>query len=249
MIAIVSDLHSNIEATEVVLEDAAANGAEAIHCLGDVIGYGPNPREVLSRARSFESVLMGNHEEGLLHFAEDFNQRARLALEWTRDQLNDSSFDSDENYAFWELLDGLPKVARTDDALFVHGSLRQETRDYVMPSDASDPVKMGEIFGAMDRKVCFFGHTHVPGVWVEGGHYLSPHDVDGLYRLTDERVLVNVGSVGQPRDGDSRASYVLFDGERVQFRRVKYDFETTMEKILGIGRLDDMLGLRLKMGR
>jgi predicted phosphodiesterase len=249
MIAIVSDLHSNIEATEVVLEDAAANGAESIYCLGDVIGYGPNPREVLAKAKAFKVILMGNHEEGLLHFAEDFNQRAREALDWTRDQLNDASFDRDENDGFWEMLDGLPKVVRNGNAMFVHGSLRQATRDYVMPSDASDSVKMGEIFGAMDRNICFFGHTHVPGVWVEDGHYLSPYDVDGVYRLKDDRVLVNVGSVGQPRDGDSRASYVLFDGERVQFRRLKYDFETTMEKILSIDRLDDMLGLRLKMGR
>lgn len=249
MIAIVSDLHSNIEATEIVLADAQAEGAESIYCLGDVIGYGPNPREVLQKAASFKSILMGNHEEGLLHFAEDFNDRARLALEWTRDQLNDSGQPSEDNYALWELLDGLPKVDRNDDAIFVHGSLRNATRDYVMPSDASDPVKMGEIFEAMDRKVCFFGHTHVPGVWVEGGTYLSPRDVEGCYSMGQQRVLVNVGSVGQPRDGDSRASYVLFDGERVTFRRLKYDFESTMEKILSIDRLDDMLGLRLKMGR
>ncbi len=249
MYAIVSDLHSNIEALEAVMEDMAPFGVERIYCLGDVIGYGPDPLPVLDIAEKFEFALMGNHEEGLLFFAEDFNPRARQALEWTKAQITDGDMSKEKKNDIWQRIDAMPKSRRTDQAVFVHGSLRQETRDYVMPADSDDKLKMGEIFSLVDRAVCFFGHTHIPGVWTQGGSYVHPEDLNYEFRLPDEKVLINVGSVGQPRDGDNRSSYVLIDEDHVEFRRVPYDYETTMKKIMKIEDLSDTLAARLKVGR
>lgn len=249
MDALISDLHANLEALTAVYEDMQAFPIDKIYCLGDVIGYGPDPRAVLKMVADCELILMGNHEEGLLYYAEDFNPRARAALNWTRDQLNDPTCDKEENFGFWAQIDAMQKTARTDDAVLVHGSLRQETKDYVLPSDIEDRRKMGEIFALMDRPVCFFGHTHIPGIWTEGGRFISPSEAGGELVVPEERVVINVGSVGQPRDGDNRACYVLLDGDRVIFRRVEYDYRSTMRKIMGIEQLSDTLAARLKLGR
>ena len=246
--AIISDLHSNIEALEAVYEDMASQGIERVVCLGDAVGYGPNPCEVLDRIRGCEFILLGNHEEGLLFYAEDFNPRARSALEWTRTQLT-QGLDKDQSYGYWQMIDEMKRLVRTDDALFVHASLRDETKDYVLPSDIGDVEKMDEIFAKMDRRVCFFGHTHVPGVWTQGRRFMRPDEIDNEFTLGDEKVCINVGSVGQPRDGDNRSCYAVVDGDRVVFRRVPYDHESTMRKIMKIGELSDTLAARLKVGR
>ena len=250
MIALISDIHSNVEALTAVYEDMQAFDVDEVFCLGDVIGYGPDPRETLALVKDASFVLMGNHEEGLLFTAESFNQRARGALEWTRDQLNSSSFTKDENFALWGLIDSFQKQERRGDMMFVHASPRQPVREYVMPSDALDQSKMSDIFGHMsDAKVCFGGHTHVPGVFVEGGGFRHQSDIEERLPLPDRRCLVNIGSVGQPRDGDPRASYVLVDGDGLLFRRVEYDFRTTMRKIANNPSLDDFLARRLKAGQ
>lgn len=259
MYAIISDLHSNIEALTAVAEDMQQFSVERIYCLGDVIGYGPSPVEVMRLIRSWHEanpskcpvLLFGNHEEGLLEDskAADFNPRARRALSWTRDQINSSP--RDERNAFWDLLDTMSRspTAEGDGAMFVHGSLRNETRDYVLPADIHDRRKMNEIFTKMHKNVCFFGHTHIPGIWTESGRFQRPEQFNGSVVVPAEKVVINVGSVGQPRDGDNRACYALVDGDRVTFRRVKYDFESTMRKIFEIDELDDMLAERLRVGR
>lgn len=250
MIALISDIHSNIEALKAVYEDMQAFDVEEVYCLGDVIGYGPDPRETLEMVKDASFILMGNHEEGLLYTADSFNDRARGALEWTRDQLNATSFAKDENFALWELIDSFKEQERKDDMLFVHASPRQPVREYVMPADALDRTKMSDIFGHMDgAKTCFGGHTHVPGVFVEGQGFRHQGDVGERYPLPDRRCLVNIGSVGQPRDGDPRASYVLVDGDELLFRRVEYDLRTTMRKIANNPSLDDFLARRLKAGQ
>lgn len=250
MIALISDIHSNVEALTAVYEDMQAFDVDEVYCLGDVIGYGPDPRETLMRMKDVSFILMGNHEEGLLFTAEGFNDRARGALEWTRDQLNGASFAKEENFALWDLIDSCEKQKRKDDMLFVHASPRQPVREYVMPADALDRAKMSDIFGHMsDAKTCFGGHTHVPGVFVEGAGFRHQSDIEGRFPLPDRRCLVNIGSVGQPRDGDPRASYVLVDGDELSFRRVEYDFRTTMRKIASNPSLDDFLARRLKAGQ
>ncbi|MCB9833265.1 MAG: metallophosphoesterase family protein [Planctomycetes bacterium] len=249
MYAIISDLHSNIEALDAVLADIDSHAVDAIYCLGDVIGYGPDPIAVLERVKRCAFILMGNHEEGLMFFAEDFNPRARAALEWTKAQIMDPGLPKDLQHEIWQMIDAMPRSERRAEAIFVHGSLRNETREYVMPGDIGDRRKMNEIFALMDRGVCFFGHTHIPGVWTESSRYLSPVELGGEYVVPAEKVVINVGSVGQPRDGDNRACYALVDGDKVTFRRVAYDYEATMRKIMRVPELSDTLAARLKIGR
>ncbi len=250
MIAFISDLHSNMEAIDAVMRDIEAQGIERIICLGDVIGYGPEPRAALLRAMEFELTLLGNHEAAVLYYAEDFNEKARIALEWTREQLNSTAAPKDENYRLWGFLGDLPESHRLENALLVHGSPRDPVREYMLPRDAADTAKMQDVFAKMDRDFCFVGHSHVPGAYPDSGGFLPPAKLpDGVRRTPGRKVVVNIGSVGQPRDGDNRASYVTFDGDTVRFRRVPYDFPTTMQKIVATGVLPRYLADRLKVGK
>ena len=248
MYAIISDIHSNIEAMNAVLADVAAHPVDRLYCLGDVIGYGPNPRECLDLVKRCEFILIGNHEAGLLQVAEDFNDRARRALEWTRETLNSPEFPKETNYGYWDQIDRFVETYRTDDAMFVHGSPRDPIREYVMPASALDRSMMTEIFGMIEGRVCFAGHTHVPGLFTLDRGFVHQSELPERVRLP-AKCFVNIGSVGQPRDGDNRSSYVLVDGDEVIFRRVPYDFETTMAKIRRIPALDDFLARRLKSGK
>lgn len=251
MIAFISDLHSNMEAIQAVLDDIERRGVDRILCLGDVIGYGPEPVKALRLVPEWEVCLRGNHEEAVLHRAEDFNDKARAALDWTRDQLNDRSIPREERYANWGLLsDHMVESHRLENALLVHGSPRDPIREYMLPRDVQNREKMSEVFDRMDRPACFVGHSHVPGVYLESGGFAPPSRFpDGFKLPRHEKVLVNVGSVGQPRDGDNRACYVTFDGESIWFHRVEYDYKTTMRKILNSNGLPRYLADRLEVGR
>jgi diadenosine tetraphosphatase ApaH/serine/threonine PP2A family protein phosphatase len=137
---------------------------------------------------------------------------------------------------------------REEPFLFVHGSARNPLNEYVFPEDIYNQRKMERIFALVDR-YCFQGHTHIPGIFTEGLNFLSPEEIEFRYELNEEKVLVNVGSVGQPRDGDNRACYVILNDRTVQYRRVPYDFEKTIDKIYPIPELDNFLGDRLREGR
>lgn len=251
LIAIVSDIHSNIEALSNVLEDAEQHGAEKICCLGDVIGYGPNPVECVDIAREkFEFTLLGNHEEAVLFGAIGFNPKAKMAIDWTREQFHIEREGPDLRNDRWQFLGELPLHVEGEDRIqFVHGSPRDPTREYVFPTDVLNPDKLHGIFQHVEW-LTFNGHTHAPGVMTEEGVFRLPQDLQYEYKTSeDEKIIVNVGSVGQPRDGDNRSSYVLFDGEKILFRRVPYDVEKTMGKISMVDRLPEYLALRLKEGR
>lgn len=251
MLALISDIHSNTEALETVLAEIGRLGATRILCLGDVIGYGPEPRATLLRVIEVcELTLLGNHEHGCMQYASDFNPKARAAIDWTRDQLNRRDCPRDENFKFWSYLDGMKKEHRDGPALFVHGSPRDPIKEYIVPKDAEDRAKMAgcfERFGA--ARVCFVGHSHVPGVYPESGGFLAPQELPDGWSIDTDRAIVNIGSVGQPRDGDPRASFVTFDGQVVRFQRAAYDFESTMRKIRAVAELPDYLADRLAQGR
>jgi diadenosine tetraphosphatase ApaH/serine/threonine PP2A family protein phosphatase len=247
--AIISDIHSNVEALDAVLADVARRKVESIVCLGDVIGYGPQPRDTLLRSKEWEVTLLGNHEEACMFHPEDFNERARIALEWTRDQLNSKAASPDDNFKLWSLIGAMPTQHKIDNALLVHGSPRDPVREYMLPRDAQDAVKMREVFERMPVDFCFVGHSHVPGVYTEAPSFLSPIRFPDGFRRSQGKALVNVGSVGQPRDGDPRASYVIFDGKSVAFHRVEYDVRTTMDKIYATPGLPNYLADRLIVGR
>ncbi len=248
-VAFVSDIHANLEAFQVVLRDISSRMVREVYCLGDVIGYGPNPRECLELSAKLKLTLRGNHEEAVLNYAVDFNDKARSAIEWTRDQLNSKEFDREANYRMWNFLDEMQETATVGSALLVHGSPRLPTREYVLPQDLKQPSKLRGVFGSFDAPICFCGHTHLPGVFTEDLQYSAAKSIGGEYALDDRRAIVNVGSVGQPRDGDPRACYSTFDGAKVRWHRVEYDVRRTMEKIQAIPALPSYLAERLSRGR
>ncbi|HED65975.1 MAG TPA: metallophosphoesterase [Planctomycetes bacterium] len=269
--AILSDLHGNRPALETALADAFARGARRIVCLGDVVGYGADPRWTLRRIMDLvrgnpgESAgappslepglcLQGNHEFGLLHNAEDFNPKARAAIDWTRDEINRAEVRED-SYAMWDFLSELEPSARDSVAMFAHGSPRDPVREYLLPRDIADDGKMRSLFDCMVAPICFVGHSHVPAVFYEDRRLYRPKGIEGPYDLGDleadpeVRVIINVGSVGQPRDGDPRLSYVLFDGRHLTFVRLEYDVERAVDAIRAVPELPEHLAARLLVGR
>lgn len=246
--AILSDIHGNMEALNAVLADVESEGVEDIYCLGDVVGYGPNPREAVDRVMQFNACVLGNHDQGALFDPEGFSSGAERAIFWTREQLEAPGDDLEQNRRRWQFMCELPRNIRDDGFMFVHGSPRNPLNEYVFPEDVHNPRKIEKIFGIVEQ-YCFQGHTHVPGVFTEAGRFLNPRDVDGSYSLGDEKAMINVGSVGQPRDGDPRSSYVIIDDGVVRFRRIEYPLEETANKIYDIPELDNFLGDRLREGR
>jgi predicted phosphodiesterase len=208
--ALISDIHGNLEALEVVLDDIKAQGIEEIFCLGDIIGYGPNPRECIDRVMaSCKMTLLGNHDQGAMFDPDGFNIGAERAIFWTREQLETPS-DRVNNEKRWEFLGMLPRSFRQDSFLFVHGSPRNPLSEYIFPEDIYNHRKMERLFQLVE-KYCFQGHTHVPGVFTEGYQFYAPEEIDNEYTLGEGKVMINVGSVGQPRDGDPRACYVILE--------------------------------------
>jgi predicted phosphodiesterase len=246
--AILSDIHGNLEALEAVLADIADQGISQIYCLGDIIGYGPNPRQCIDRAMQFEVCILGNHDQGALFDPEGFSSGAEKALFWTRQQLEDAGGDAEQNRKRWDFLAELPRNHREDGLLFVHGSARHPLNEYVFPEDVYNVRKLERIFSLIEGQ-CFQGHTHVPGVFTTDGRFYSPDELGNACALSDVRLMINVGSVGQPRDHDSRSCYVVLEDQRIEFRRVPYPLEVTVEKIHAIAELDNFLGDRLREGR
>jgi predicted phosphodiesterase len=248
--AIISDIHSNLEALQAVLKDIETQKVEAIYCLGDIIGYGPNPRECIDLVTDMPIVLLGNHDQGAMFDPEGFNPGAERAIFWTRAQLESPGPGEgrDKCERRWEFLAERPRVHREEPYLFVHGSARNPLNEYVFPEDIYNQRKMERIFAHVER-YCFQGHTHVPGIFTESLQFYSPDEVDYLYELDNRKTLVNVGSVGQPRDGDWRACYALIDDKNLRFRRVEYDIDATVKKIYAIPDLENFLGDRLRDGR
>jgi diadenosine tetraphosphatase ApaH/serine/threonine PP2A family protein phosphatase len=237
--AVLSDIHGNLEALRAVLADADACAAEVL-CLGDVVGYGadPGPCVDLIGARA-RATVAGNHEHaviGRLDLAW-FNRYARVAAAWTRERLDDDCA---------AYLGTLPLTAEVHDATLVHGSPRQPDEwDYLVSAD--DGLAAFEAFAT---RLCFVGHSHVPAAWSLGSS--GPDYVRGDVDVSLEagrRYIVNVGSVGQPRDRDPRAAYALWDvdARRVTVRRVAYDVAAARAKIEAAG-LPRILADRLAAG-
>lgn len=254
-VAIISDLHSNVEALTEVLKDIRSHGINDIYCLGDLVGYGPNPLEVVELCLDTKVCLLGNHDEGVLKNSYGFNPMARAAVDWTREQLKPGFFSGRKKKTVWSFIHSLPVAYKKEDVLFVHASPRDPIMEYVLRSDCVDLFgrpsdKIVDLFDRIEW-LAFVGHTHDPGVITEEGRFIRPAEMDGMkYTLErGRRYIINAGSVGQPRDGDTRACYCIFDGEAVQFRRIEYDYRKTMEKIFAVPQLDRKLGERLALGR
>ncbi len=247
--AIISDIHGNLPALEAVLAHIDSQGVRDIYCLGDVIGYGPFPRECLQVCQKLQLNLMGNHEEAVLFEPIGFNPKARTAIEWTKEQLSLPDRPKEENRALWNFVGGMLDRHLEEGILYVHGSPREPIREYIFHSDIHNQEKMDEIFACLEQRTCFNGHTHTAGIFTEDYQFLPPASVGNRFRLEERKVIINVGSVGQPRDGDPRSSYVILDGDIVEFHRVSYPIERTIQRYREIPVLPEYLALRLLEGK
>ncbi len=256
--AVISDIHGNAESLRTVLADIESRGVDRIVCTGDIIGYGPEPLACVDLiADKCEWALLGNHDFAVLYEPTNFNPGAEAAAFWTRDQF-DSEPDEAARARRYEFL-GKLRVRVVDDLILpekapvlgVHGSPRKPINEYIFPDDAMNArEKMRQIFERIER-VCVVGHTHVPGVFTDEPDFYPPDEL-GNFTYTfadDEKAIINVGSVGQPRDHDPRASYVILHEDRCEFVRVEYDIQKTVQLIHEAPELADWLGDRLFEGR
>ena len=252
MRAIISDVHSNIESLGAVLEDIAKHDVEDIVCLGDIIGYGPDPEESIDAIeKQCRFCLSGNHDYAVLTSAERFNPLAEEAVDFTRRVLKPPSFSFGRKKARWQYLEEMPTRLPEEDVLYVHGSPRDDRIEYILESDLifGNHEKIRQIFNMITR-LLFVGHTHVPGVIGADLRFLHIEEMDYTVELEpEEKYIINVGSVGQPRDGDNRACYVLLDGSHITFRRVPYDIGKTMAKMERVGPISREAADRLEYGR
>ncbi|HOS94008.1 MAG TPA: metallophosphoesterase family protein [Armatimonadota bacterium] len=239
-IGVISDIHGNLEALSATLEALA--DVDHVVCLGDAVGYGANPNECCHRLMTAcRTAIRGNHDRAALDesLAEEFNNDARVAAFWTAEVLDRTS---------WFYLNALPDVAEAGSALLVHGA----------PSDPDGYVLCAEQaqleFFLMDAAVCFFGHTHLPEAYgyEASSAVATPIGLTAgkpLRLASTTRYLLNPGSVGQPRDGDPRASCGVYDEQvgTFELRRVEYNVRRAQEKILRAG-LPPFLASRLETG-
>ena len=217
---------------------------------GDVVGYGPDPIKcidmILGKCRF---IVMGNHDEAMIRGPVGFSSIARGAIDWTKSVMKLSLFNREEMQPRWDFIENLPLRQDEEEFLYVHGSPREPTTEYIFEAEAAQgpSEKWDEIFAAF-KKAVFVGHTHLPCVIEEDLKTFRPVDTVEKYTIGQKKAIINVGSVGQPRDGDNRACYVTFDGKVATFHRLPYDFSRTREKIKAIPELDDRLGDRLVEG-
>lgn len=257
MLAILSDIHSNLEALTAVLEDIKSQGITEIACLGDIIGYGPDPGPCLDLIRENSTyTVMGNHDFAVLYEPNRFNQGAEDAVFWTR-QMLEAEPDPEKIAARWDFLAELDirEVLPGEkfgvwEILLVHGSPRRPINEYLFPDDIYN--NSSKVSSALERvkNICFVGHTHVPGIITEEMQFISANDLEGEYELSaGGRSIINVGSVGQPRDRNPLACYAILDAGKIRYRRVKYDVKATAQKVHDSEHLNDYLGARLFEGK
>jgi predicted phosphodiesterase len=243
---ILSDIHANVTALDTVLAAAEGRWDRAI-CLGDIVGYGPDPNEAVDRIRSLDCVtIRGNHDKAIagLTEAEEFNPIARTAVLWSRERLTTGNLD---------FLTGLRQgPVFVDGFCIVHGSIRDEDEYVFVPPQAFEELRIAA------TPLTFFGHTHRQGGFLQRGNGLGvinfdPSPKNLIWSLPVEEgvtYLLNPGSIGQPRDGDPRAAYAIADTgkQTVEFWRVSYDIAAVQNRMLE-ALLPEPLITRLSVGR
>lgn len=251
-LAIISDIHSNLEAFTAVLQDIDQQQVDKIYCVGDIIGYGPNPCECLDLAMArCKYCLLGNHDRAAMFDPNGFNPSAEEAILWTRKQI-DLSRRKDE---YWEFLGTQNPTLIEGDFFFAHGSPSCPMSEYLFPEDTyAGRAKLEKNFEIINR-CAFVGHTHVPVIFTSPTNYMEPSEIQGCgYELPQpgRKAIINVGSIGQPRDGDPRACYVTLDtnsgSELLSYHRIEYPLEETIRKISELP-INGFLGERLRTGR
>jgi predicted phosphodiesterase len=236
--AILGDIHSNIEALEVVLKDAESQGVDSYVSVGDIVGYNASPSECLERIRGLDCITVrGNHDHYCSHdeCLDDFHPLAANVVDWTRKQLTSEQIEYLRNLRMSRMVDGFTLVHSTLDM--------PEKWGYVF-----DALEADANFNYQTTTVCFHGHTHVPVIYEKQGRVkinMSPK----LKIMLGKKYFINVGSVGQPRDGVPKASYAIYDMSHmeVELRRLDYDISSAQEKIRKAG-LPERLATRLESG-
>ena len=238
--AILADIHGNLAAFKAVLDDIEGRGGvDEIWCLGDIIGYGPEPSECIALLRDHDHLCVaGNHDWAAIGMVDvsDFNPDAAAACLWTGRQL------SEDDVAY---VGSLPLVLTRGEFTIVHGSPREPTWEYVV----SVPSAVAN-FRVFDTRYCLVGHSHVPLVFELVEETCLVRELPAELELGENRLIINPGGVGQPRDGDPRAAYAVYDEDRgvVYHYRVPYDIEVTQRKMVECG-LPRFLVSRLSIGR
>ena len=237
---LISDIHGNLEALEAVLAELKKERVNKYLCLGDIVGYGANPKECIEIVRALKpaALIAGNHEWGVLGLLElsYFNEQAQAAIEWTGNIISGSDA---------EYLKTAKLFYSAGDTTLVHGSL-EEPKEFFYIFDANDTYKT---FRLLKTKMCFVGHSHVPGIFYFDGHKPAKVKDVKVKIERDKQYVVNIGSVGQPRDGDPRAAFAIYDegDSTVEIKRVSYDIEAAQRKIVAAG-LPANLASRLAEG-
>lgn len=240
--AILADIHGNLNAFQAVLRDIDnSGGVESLLCLGDIVGYGPDPHECIELLQQYDHVCVaGNHDWAAVGKIDtvDFNCAAAVANQWTSQQLS----EKDRDY-----LTALPEIVIKDDFTLVHGSPGDPLWEYVLT-----PMTAAINAALFSTTFCLLGHSHIPLIFLlaENIAVQIPFIPDNPVKLAYDRMIINPGSVGQPRDGDSRASYILCDSDSaaVCLRRVSYDIAET-QKRMRFFALPSYLAARLDYGQ
>ena len=241
--AILADIHANLEAFTAVLEDISGrDDIEAIWCLGDIVGYGPDPGRCIEILTQCQHIgIAGNHDMAAIGRVDTsyFNPLAAAAIQWTSGQLTHEQV---------QYLQNLPETLQQGDFTLVHGSPMQPLWEYVVSTGIAI-----RNFTYIETDCCLVGHSHAPMAFKQekGGGCTPVHLTPGIrLALGGSKMIINPGGVGQPRDGDPRASYAIYDSERemVSVYRVDYDIEATQKKIMAAG-LPMQLMTRLEAGR
>lgn len=247
MQAILSDIHGNLEALTAVLHRLESFDVDSMICLGDTVGYGPNSVECLRIVSQWAIAIMGDWDMALVeHNPSEWNPAVNRHIEWMREHVSSDS-QAEELY---RAVGGFKRTLTERGYLFTHGT-PDNMRDFLFPEELYSPAKLDRVaeqFGS----AMFVGHTHIPGLFLHDGSewaYLEGKEGQ-IFNIDDyHKVICNVGSVGQPRDGDPRASFVLLDGPVIQFHRIQYDVRAAISKIEAIPEIDDLHGQRLLDGR
>lgn len=237
--AVMGDIHGNWEALCAVLKDAEEQGATHYACVGDIVGYNASPGECLDRVHQINcAVVLGNHDHYCVHDESlwDFHPLAANVVDWTRRHLTDAQKNFLRSCRMVKIVDGFT---------IVHSTLDMPGRwGYVF-----EEIDASANFNYQSTSVCFHGHTHIPAVFEKHNH-VRRHQPETVKIALGTKYFINVGSVGQPRDGDPRAAYVVYDvtKKEVGFRRVTYDLAGAQKRIIDAG-LPAMLARRLEAGK
>jgi predicted phosphodiesterase len=227
-ILVISDIHANLTALDTVL--SSAGDVDAVWCLGDVVGYGPDPNECVQRVQSLPNLIciMGNHDAAALNLidTESFNYEARVAIHWTRQQLTAEGVN---------FLNQLPQKYVFETVTLTHGSPRHPVWEYILDTNIASIN-----FDYFDTDYCFVGHSHLPAIYnlLPGNHLVNLiFPEPNTKRTLVPRAIVNPGSVGQPRDRDPRAAYAIFDleGKKWEYYRVAYDIHAVQKRMRNAG--------------